>query len=112
MDGQQCIDKVKESPPYALILMDCQMPNVDGYQATKAIRAWEKQQVMESGTQRRETPIVAMTAYTMPEDQEKCLDEGMNDYISKPFTKEVLRDTIQRWINTEDTTEFVHENEV
>ena len=75
MDGQQCIDKVKENPPYALILMDCQMPNVDGYEATKAIRDWEKQQVKETGTQRRETPIIAMTAYTMPEDQEKCLDE-------------------------------------
>ena len=62
------------------------MPNVDGFTATKTIRAFE------SETQRAHVPIIAMTAFTMPEDQEKCLAWGMTDYISKPFTQEKLRD--------------------
>lgn len=67
------------------------MPNLDGFQATKAIRALDDKN-------KSSTFIVAMTAYTMPEDQRQCLDEGMNDYISKPFTKEQLKEIIDKWL--------------
>lgn len=61
---------------------------MDGFQATQMIRLYEAEQGRPS------TPIIAMTAFTMPEDQQKCLASGMTDYISKPFTQEKLRDII------------------
>ena len=74
---------------YAAILMDCQMPEVDGFEATMAIRARE-----ESG---QHTPIVAMTAAAMRTDQERCLAAGMDDYIAKPVSVEALAVLLQRW---------------
>lgn len=59
--------------------------------ATVLIREYERQHL--SG---REVPILAMTAFSLPEDQEKCLEQGMNDYISKPFTKERFRDKVRQ----------------
>ena len=67
-----------------------QMPTMDGFMATHMIRAHEAEQSLPP------TPIIAMTAFTMPEDQQKCVEAGMSDYISKPFTQEKLRDVIMR----------------
>ena len=68
------------------------MPNCDGFQATKLLRSWERE------VSRKPVPVIAMTAYTMPEDQEQCLQGGMNDYISKPFSKEGLKDKVVKWL--------------
>ncbi len=75
---------------YDLVLMDCQMPELDGYQATQEIR-----QIMPG----RYVPIVAMTANAMEGDREKCLAAGMDDYVSKPMKLEVVRDAVTRWLN-------------
>jgi polar amino acid transport system substrate-binding protein len=76
---------------YGLILMDCQMPEMDGFDATKLIRKAE----MLSG---RHIPIIAMTAQAMEGDREKCIVAGMDDYISKPIDAEKLLQILQRWI--------------
>ncbi len=74
---------------YAAILMDCQMPGVDGYAATARIRAREGADVR--------TPIVAMTANSSPSDRERCLAAGMDDCLSKPFTADDLGRMLSRW---------------
>ncbi|MBC5805724.1 MAG: hypothetical protein DLM53_08270 [Candidatus Eremiobacter antarcticus] len=76
---------------YALILMDCQMPDMDGLQATRAIRETELRL-------KRHVPIIAMTANAIDGDREKCLDAGMDDYLSKPVKAEKLREMLERWL--------------
>jgi CheY-like chemotaxis protein len=78
--------------PYDVVLMDCQMPNMDGYQAAAEIRHREA----KSAAKRR-TPILALTASIMQNDSEKCLASGMDDFIPKPVQLENLRRAIQRW---------------
>lgn len=78
--------------PYAVILMDCQMPGVDGYAATARIRA------REGGL--AHTPIIAMTANSSPGDRERCLAAGMDDCLPKPFTPEDLGRMLERWTGT------------
>lgn len=77
-----------ENQPYDLVLMDCQMPVMDGYEATKKIRENPRFQHL---------PVIAITANVMQGDREACLDAGMNDYVTKPYTQESLRDTLRRW---------------
>src|SRR5439155_8325928 len=76
---------------YSLILMDCQLPHMDGFEAVKLIREREQQ----TG---EHVPIVAMTAGAMRGDKDKCLSAGMDDYLAKPYTIEQLRAKMQRWI--------------
>jgi CheY-like chemotaxis protein len=80
---------------YDLIFMDCQMPDVDGYEATRQIRHWESLQAPSD--LRPRMPIVALTAHAMPGDREKCEAAGMDDYLSKPFSGQDLLDVLQRW---------------
>ena len=75
---------------YDLVFMDCQMPEMDGYEATTAIRAHEA----NGGTH---VPIIAMTAYAMLDDRERCLQAGMDDYIRKPVKAEILQAIVQQW---------------
>lgn len=80
--------------PYAAVLMDCQMPVMDGFEATTTIRHHEK----HTGVH---TPIIALTAHAIKGDRERCLAAGMDDYISKPITSDVLRETLAKWVTHE-----------
>ena len=82
---------------YDLILMDCQMPELDGYQATMRIRANERS-AEKSGTPARHIPIVALTAHALTGDREKCLASGMDDFLPKPIRPATLRETLAQWI--------------
>ena len=75
---------------YDLVFMDCQMPEMDGYEATSRIR------LSEQGSGKR-LPIVAMTANAMQGDREKCLGAGMDDYIAKPIRRESIVEMLQKW---------------
>jgi two-component system, sensor histidine kinase and response regulator len=88
-NGREAIDALS-SATFDMVLMDCQMPEMDGYQATRAIREREK----ETG---KHVPIIALTANAMKADQVKSLECGMDDHISKPLKKERLFEVIARW---------------
>ncbi|MEZ4826824.1 MAG: response regulator [Bacteroidia bacterium] len=83
-----------EHASYDLILMDIQMPVMNGLEATRVIR----QKFASSG--QRGPVIIALTANTLPEDQDNCRDAGMDDFISKPVRKEILENTISRWLSS------------
>jgi CheY-like chemotaxis protein/nitrogen-specific signal transduction histidine kinase len=85
---------------YDLVLMDCQMPEMDGFEATATIRAREMQAAGEqsiSGSTPRRLPIVALTANAMSGDRERCLAAGMDDYLSKPYNRQQLAELVGRW---------------
>ena len=88
-NGQEAVDALRQAP-YGLVFMDCMMPVLDGYDATRQIRA-------EEATRRR-TPIVAVTANAMPGDREKCLYAGMDDYLAKPIRRADLKAKLDRWL--------------
>jgi len=90
-DGQQAIE-VAAAKDFDLILMDCRMPVLDGYAATRAIRLEERQR----GTRR--IPIVAVTANALAGDREVCLDAGMDDHLAKPYTAAQLREVLATWL--------------
>lgn len=89
-NGQEAVDKFTESEAYNLILMDCMMPIKDGFSATKEIREVEQKQ------KRKKTPIIALTASVLDQDISKCYESGMDDYVAKPFKKEVLLEKIMK----------------
>ena len=92
-DGQEAIDSLKMAPddaPYVLVLMDCQMPIMDGYEASRKIRDGD------AGARYCELAIVAMTANAMQGDREKCLAAGMDDYLPKPVNLDELQSVIER----------------
>ncbi len=91
-NGQEAVDALKTNA-YDLVLMDCQMPEMDGFQATRLIRSLENQE--------RRVPILAMTANAMEGDRERCLDSGMDDYIAKPVTLEGLKTALRQWLPAE-----------
>lgn len=89
-DGSQAVEELRRSPAaYDIVLMDIQMPVMDGYQATQLIRS-------ELGL--TDLPIVALTAHATREERDKCLAAGMNDHLPKPFSKQLLADTLRKWL--------------
>jgi PAS domain S-box-containing protein len=91
-NGIEALDMVKNGK-YSLVFMDVQMPDMDGLDATRAIRQWEGQ------GNRGHIPIIAMTASAMKGDREMCLEAGMDDYVSKPLKPEFLYDTMRKWLS-------------
>lgn len=96
-NGRQAFEQVR-SNSYSVVLMDVQMPDVDGFESTQQIREWE----METG---RHIPIIAMTAHAMQGDRERCLEAGMDDYVSKPLEPKVLFSALDRWTQSEHELE-------
>jgi CheY-like chemotaxis protein len=87
-DGQQALNMLEQNT-YDAVLMDCQMPVLDGFEATRRIR---EQPALT------ELPVIAMTANVMEGDREKCIAAGMNDYIGKPVVEAALKKTLARWL--------------
>ncbi len=113
-DGRQAVNMVKENH-YDAVLMDIQMPVMDGYQATKAIRKWEggmrnkigkdtdsKSEIRDPKSKIEGLPIIAMTAHAMAGDEEKSLQAGMNGHVTKPIDPDHLFATLQKWIQPTD----------
>ncbi|GAA5135003.1 PAS domain-containing protein [Thalassotalea piscium] len=92
LDALAKLNESNENAPYTFIFMDCQMPEMDGYQATEQIRQGK------AGQRYINIPVVAMTANAMSGDQEKCLAAGMNDYLSKPINKDKVIERLQRFL--------------
>ncbi len=92
-DGQLAVDYYKKSPSsFSLLLMDCMMPNKDGYEATKEIRQYEKINNLPR------IPILALTASIVDEDVKKCFDSGMDAFIAKPIKKEILLNELSKYL--------------
>jgi signal transduction histidine kinase/ActR/RegA family two-component response regulator len=90
-DGRQALELLR-CRAFDLVLMDCQMPEMDGYEATRRLRAGE------AGEAARALPVVALTANAMADDVRRCLDAGMTDHLAKPFTLAMLRDVVGAWL--------------
>ena len=86
-----------ELEDFDLLLLDCQMPEIDGYETARRIRLREAA-AAEKGAPARHLPVVALTAHALPGDREKCLEAGMDDYLAKPFTEEQLTTLLARWL--------------
>jgi PAS domain S-box-containing protein len=95
-NGREAVESFARIP-YALVLMDCQMPEMDGFEATRVIRNQEASLQQAGGTPPH-LPIIAMTANAMKEDRDRCLAIGMDDFISKPVTSKSLTAALNRWL--------------
>ncbi len=93
-DGLEAVRMTAEQP-FDLVLMDCQMPDLDGFEATQQIRAREK---ARGSTGRAAIPIIALTANVFEGDRERCFSSGMNDFIAKPFKQDELYAVLARWL--------------
>ena len=89
-NGEDAVNQAKEQA-FDIILMDCEMPLMNGFEATRAIRQWEQE------NQRPPIPIIALTAHIMDEHKERSLECGMNDYLAKPIELSELRDMLIQW---------------
>lgn len=91
-NGKEAIDKFKEND-YELILMDCEMPIMNGYEATTQIRSIEKENGIETPV-----PIAALTAHALQDVEQKCMEVGMNEFVTKPLKLDVVKGLLSRLI--------------
>jgi len=98
-NGKEVVQTLKEIP-YDLVLMDVQMPEMDGFEATRIIRGFKHKIKKNKSFEINDPkiPIIALTAHAMKDDREKCLQAGMDDYIVKPIQPEILKQTILKWL--------------
>lgn len=96
-NGAEAVMNIKKAnPPYSIVLMDCQMPVMDGYEASLTIRDGG------AGNDNKDIPIIAMTANAMSGDKEKCLISGMDDYVSKPIDTKLFLQVLKKWLKRSD----------
>ena len=91
-NGREAINALR-ARPYDLVLMDCQMPELDGYAATRLLRA-------DTSALCSQVPIIALTANAIQGDKERCLEAGMSDYLSKPFKRDELQEVLAKWLHS------------
>ncbi len=91
-DGQQAVDAYN-SKPYDLIFMDCRMPVMDGYEATRAIRKLEQE------SDKKAMPIIALTANATNDDKILCQQAGMDDVVTKPYKRDELSSCLEQWLS-------------
>jgi CheY-like chemotaxis protein/HPt (histidine-containing phosphotransfer) domain-containing protein len=101
-NGREALDACTQGA-FDLILMDCHMPEMDGFEATKAIRARER------ASNYRRVPIIALTANAMAHDREECLSAGMDDHLSKPFNTQTMQAMLGRWMSSGESAERLAE---
>ncbi|MDB9315220.1 PAS domain-containing protein [Spirulina sp. CS-785/01] len=107
IEALQSLTSAPPTNPYTMVFMDCQMPEMDGYEASRRIRQGQ------GGDRNQSIPIIAMTANAMQGDREKCLEAGMNDYLAKPVNAQALEQMLKKWllqnnlprVNEQDTSE-------
>lgn len=102
-NGLQALEKMEQNS-YDIVLMDCQMPELDGYQATEILRQKEKSDNLPH------LPVIALTANAMVGDKEKCLASGMDDYLSKPIKIDKLTALFKKWLDVEEITGHYNDN--
>lgn len=97
-NGKHALDAVRSGDDIDIILMDCNMPEMDGYAATKEIRKFY-------ASKQKHTPIIALTANMMKGDKEKCLEAGMDDFMAKPIRKFDIDNTIKNWLGSDGSVQ-------
>lgn len=100
-NGREAVESLSRIP-YALVFMDCQMPEMDGFEAARAIRNQEER-LRRAGHKPPHLPIIAMTANAMQKDRDRCQAAGMNDFLSKPVTSKALAAVLTRWLPHEQS---------
>ncbi len=101
-NGHAVIDRLRNHT-YDMVFMDCQMPEMDGYEATRLIRQMELEKESNNGDPQHLT-IIALTAHAIAGDRERCLAAGMDDYLSKPFKQDQMEAMLARWLSSESVT--------
>jgi len=107
-DGEEALLALKDAKrtkPFTLVLMDCQMPVLDGYDTSEAIRRGE------GGEENIQTPIIAMTANAMKGDKERCIASGMDDYLSKPINPDTLNNILIKWLKKNNNHNALQEDQ-
>ncbi|MFO7555508.1 MAG: response regulator [Desulfobacterales bacterium] len=105
--GKEAVDKfITSTGKFDLVFMDMQMPEMGGIEATQHIRRWEDKSIAQSLTlNRKRVPVIALTANANEGDKERCLEVGMDDYITKPINRDIFFEVIEKWISSSKLSE-------